>query len=400
MIAGGVAGAGAIGGAALSANAVGNAASQQSNAANYAAQLQYQASQNALNFQEQQWNQEQQNEQPWLQSGTGALSNLDYLMGITPPASYSTNPTTSTPSLSATNPSVGSGITQANGGMPPQQAYGATSGARPVSTLASLPGTIQANGGTTIQPSGSSGFSSGTRNGGAYGSAQAVPASGARSGSGGLTLAGSTPSTGIQGGYGSLMTPYSGTFTAPTAAEMEQNDPGYQARLQLGTDALQRSAAAAGGVVTGGTAQALNQYAQDYASNEYNNYYNQAYNTYATNYNQYEQQQANEYNRLASLAGVGQTAANQLATSGQAASNNVSSNLLNTANSMGQSYQNAAAANASGIVGSANAWNGGIGSTINNLYALQGMYNQGSQQQAASNWFNVVNGTADPLGLV
>lgn len=79
--------AGSIGGAAIGANAAGNAASDQSQAAEQAAQLQYQASQNALGFQEQQYGQNQQNLQPWLQSGTGALSNLDYLMGISPQTS-------------------------------------------------------------------------------------------------------------------------------------------------------------------------------------------------------------------------------------------------------------------------------------------------------------------------
>ena len=41
------------------------------------------------------------------------------------------------------------------------------------------------------------------------------------------------------------------------------------AGFQLGTDTLQHSAAARGSVLTGGTAKALDTYAQDYASNEY-----------------------------------------------------------------------------------------------------------------------------------
>ena len=216
------------------------------------------------------------------------------------------------------------------------------------------------------------------------GQTQAPSQSTTSPGASGVSVA-ATPNTGI-GGYGSLLQPYSKTFSAPTAQDLS-NDPGYQARLNLGTQALQQSAAARGNLLTGGTSQALNRYAQDYASNEYNNMYNRAYNTYASNYNQYENDQANKYNRLASLAGAGQTTANNLATLGQNTANSVSNNLLSTANAMGQYAQNAAAANASGIIGSANAWNGALSGGVNslqNIYLLQqllgkkGAYGAGS----------------------
>lgn len=168
---------------------------------------------------------------------------------------------------------------------------------------------------------------------------------------------------------GNLVTPYSGSFNAPTGLT-EQNDPGYQARLKLGTDALERSAAARGGVLTGGTAKALDTYGQDYGSNEYNNVYNRALTDYTTKYNAYNTNQANQYNRLASLAGVGQQAAGQLASSGQAASNNVTSNLLNTASNVGQQLNNAGAATASGYVGAGNAWNNGLSGASNNFSNL------------------------------
>jgi len=159
-----------------------------------------------------------------------------------------------------------------------------------------------------------------------------------------------------------------------------QNDPGYQARMNIGADVLQRSAAARGGVLTGGTAKALDQFGQDYASNEYNNVYNRALTGFQTNYNQYNNDQSNQFNRLAAISGIGQTAANNLSTAGQNASNNVSNNLLSTAANMGQQYNNAGAANASGIVGSANAWSGalgGLGGNLSNLYMLQQLQNMG-----------------------
>lgn len=70
-------------------------------------------------------------------------------------------------------------------------------------------------------------------------------------------------------------------YTAPTLAQL-QDSPGYQARLDAGLLAGNRSAAAKGTVLNGGTQKALNRYGQDYASNEYNNLFGQGL---ATNQN-------------------------------------------------------------------------------------------------------------------
>jgi hypothetical protein len=344
--------AGAIGGAAMSSHAAGKAADTQAAAANRRAPA-IQASQNALNFTKQQYGDQQANLAPWLQAGKGGLANLQYLLGV-PGQQGSQAPAGGNPGL----------------GIPAQPVGPARFSNQPGAQV-------------SAQPTGP--------NGNGYGANAQIPA----------RAVGGVPSGGVQsapsaspqaslvnpslGGFGSLMQPYGQTFSAPTALT-EQNDPGYQARLSLGTDALQRSAAARGGVLTGGTAKALDTYAQDYASNEYNNVYNRALNTFGTNYNQYNTDQANQYNRLAALAGVGQQTAGQLATLGNQASQNVSSNLLGTAQNMGQDYQNAAAASASGYVGAGNAWNGalsGVGSNLSNLMLLkqlQGGYSGGINQ--------------------
>jgi hypothetical protein len=108
------------------------------------------------------------------------------------------------------------------------------------------------------------------------------------------------------GGFGSMA-----KFQAPTSVT-EQNDPGFQFRLQEGQKALERSAAAKGGLLTGGTAQDLNKFSQDYASNEYGNVYNRAYGQYS-----------DQLNRLASLFGGGQTAAANANASGQNSANSI-----------------------------------------------------------------------------
>lgn len=158
---------------------------------------------------------------------------------------------------------------------------------------------------------------------------------------------------------GDLSKQWTQQFQAPTAAT-EQNDPGYQFRLQQGQQALERSAAARGGIYSGGTLKAEQRYGQDYASNEYSNVYNRALGQYQMSYNQFQNNQANEYNRLAGVAGLGQVSANQLNTTGMQTGANVGNTLTSLGNQLGQDYQNYGNAQASGYINSANAWGGAL----------------------------------------
>ena len=78
-IAAAVGGAASIGGAAIESSAAGKAAGTQASAADESAQLQYKESQNALAFQQQEFDTQQQNLKPWLQEGKSALNNLSAL---------------------------------------------------------------------------------------------------------------------------------------------------------------------------------------------------------------------------------------------------------------------------------------------------------------------------------
>jgi hypothetical protein len=126
-----------------------------------------------------------------------------------------------------------------------------------------------------------------------------------------------------------------------------QQDPGYAFRLSEGMKALDRTAAARGGMLSGAALRGATRYGQEMGSQEYTN----AFNRYQTN-------RANQLNPLQSLMGSGQTAAGQVANAGQ-----------NYANQAGQNYMNAGNARASGYVGSANAWSNALGGAAN-------MYNQ------------------------
>jgi len=127
-------------------------------------------------------------------------------------------------------------------------------------------------------------------------------------------------------------------------------DPGYAFRLSEGQKALDRSAAARGGLISGGALKAAQRFGQDLGSQEYQNAYNRA----LTGYNADVAREATGYNRLAALAGYGQTATGQIGAAGQ-----------NMASNVGNLMTSGAAANAAGSVGSANALTGGLGSYLN-----------------------------------
>ncbi len=88
-----------------------------------------------------------------------------------------------------------------------------------------------------------------------------------------------------------------GPFSMPSASEFQQS-PGYQFAFDQGQKAIQSSAAAKGTLLTGGTLKALAGYGTGLANQDYNNYFNRAYQTNQGNFN-------NQF----SLANLGATAA-------------------------------------------------------------------------------------------
>lgn len=130
-------------------------------------------------------------------------------------------------------------------------------------------------------------------------------------------------------------------------------DPGYAFRLSEGQKALERSAAARGGLLSGATGKALTRYGQEMGSQEYQNAFNR-----------YQAERAAQLQPLQSLAGVGQTSANTLTNAAGTLGSNIA-----------QGIGSAAAARASGYVGGANALTSGLGTYLN--------YTQGQNMLAA-----------------
>jgi hypothetical protein len=177
-----------------------------------------------------------------------------------------------------------------------------------------------------------------------------------------------------------LLSPWTGTFKAPTAAEAAAT-PGYQFQFKEGERALQNSAAASGGLLTGGTLRGVEQFGQGLAASNYQNVFSNALTQYQTAYEKFRNNQTDTYNRLAGISGAGQQAATTTGLFGQQAASNVSNINLTTGAQQGQDIQNAAAATASGYAGAANAF----GSTISNLSGLELMQKLMAQQNQQGN---------------
>ena len=135
-----------------------------------------------------------------------------------------------------------------------------------------------------------------------------------------------------------------GQFTKSFGMSDFEQDPGYGFRMSEGLKALDRSAAARGGLLSGATLKGAQRYGQDLGSQEYQN----AFNRYQTN-------RSNLLNPLQSLAGIGQTSTNQGISAGQNYATNVGNLGMNAAGTQANAGLTAAQANQSayGNVGNA-----------------------------------------------
>jgi hypothetical protein len=279
----------AVGGAALVGGVVASQGAQS------AADTQAGAAMNAAQIGQNEFNTITQQEQPFMQGGYGALSQLDYLLGI-PSSAPTSQP--SSPYL------TGGGFPTVPGGMG-AGGYGAFSGYDPSSGYQ-----IGAGGAMTrLIPGGS------------------TPPAGSAS---------TTPSS-TAGGFGSLLAP----FTADT---FKQYSPAYQFQMQQGGQGVLNADASGAGALSGAAQKDLIGYNQNMANTAFNNAFNQ-----------YQVQQGNIYSRLAGIAQLGQAAAANTGQQGTALAGNVAQSVTNagTAQAAGQ----VGAANAwSGALSSAAPW--------------------------------------------
>lgn len=132
-----------------------------------------------------------------------------------------------------------------------------------------------------------------------------------------------------------------------------QADPGYQFRMAEGMKGLTNSAAARGGLLSGAALKAASTFNQNMASNEYGN----AFSRFKGN-------QEGQYNKLASLAGVGQVAANQNGSGATQMGQNIGNGMMQTGQQMGNNLIGAGNARASGYLAQGNNLMNGINQGI------------------------------------
>jgi hypothetical protein len=163
-----------------------------------------------------------------------------------------------------------------------------------------------------------------------------------------------------------LLQPWTQQFQAPTL-DQAKNNPGYQFTLDEGLKAMQNSAAARGGLLSGATQKALNNYGQQSATQNYQNVYNNLLNQYQMGYQQFQGNQANTYNRLLGLSSQGQQAAIGAGQLGQQSTQSMANTMQSGAQAQGGYLSNAAYQGAAGL----NALGTGIGGGIQTAGAMQ-----------------------------
>lgn len=154
----------------------------------------------------------------------------------------------------------------------------------------------------------------------------------------------------------------------PFTLEKFQADPGYAFRMREGLKALDRTAAARGGLLSGAQLRGVTRFGQELGSQEFGN----AFNRYNIGFQ-------NRLNPLQSLTGMGQTTTNTLANQAGQYGQNLAQGAATTAN-----------IRASGYMNQANALTGALGQGLN-YYQNQQMMNRFFPQQQSSG--------AAPLGM-
>lgn len=282
-----VAGAVVVGGA-ISAAGASSAASSQAGAA-----------QNAQNISQNEFNTITAQNAPYMNSGYGALSALDYGLGIGPQTASGQPVGASGSQPNGIDPSSGMRI-GAGGSISQMIPYGSNNGIN----IGQTP-----MGPTGAQPTGA--------------------ATGAPAGFTGAAPAGQTGGL----GYGSLTAPF-------TTQNWQQLSPAYNFQKQQGMQGVQNADAAGAGAMSGAALKDLTDYNQSAANTSFN-----------SAFNQYQTQQGNIFSRLSGIAQMGQASANNTGQQGTA-----------LAGQAAQSATNIGTANAGGIVGASNAISGGLSS--------------------------------------
>ena len=309
-------------------------ANQQAKAAQNAAKIQSDSAKYAADIGQKQYEQTRQDMQPWMQAGQRALGGLENLVFGGSPVAYSGNQGLPQQNMPSTQPTAITNQTQAL----PKSWLDNNTVKRVVIGLGG-------------KDAGSSFFKQSK-----HIANNEQPASSTTP-----SAAPNTPSPASTGPMGNAPTGApmqfsdamgqnmqrqynSGAYTNGLDAQSFYQDPSYQWRKQQGMDNIQAQAAAGGGLFSGATLKALNDYNSNLASQEYGNAwqrnmaenqnrFNVDSNLRSQDYNVFNSERSRQYNELANLAGVGQQTANNLAMFGANNASNIGGLNMQGANS-------------------------------------------------------------------
>jgi len=172
------------------------------------------------------------------------------------------------------------------------------------------------------------------------------------------------------------MTEPGGEYYEPFSKTDFTQDPGYAFRLKEGMKALNATAAARGGLISGNALRAATGYGQELGSQEYTNAFNRYY-----------AERSNKMDPLKFLSAQGQAAA-----AGQA------SNIGTSATNMANLTTGAGNAMAAGQIGSANAYANAIGQGVS-MYQTNQLLNRFAPQQITPSYYSTNTGMNAELGL-
>lgn len=175
-----------------------------------------------------------------------------------------------------------------------------------------------------------------------------------------------------------------GEFATPFSKTNFTADPGYAFRLSEGNKALNASAAARGGLISGNALRAAQNYGQELGSQEYQNAFNRYYS-----------ERNNMLNPLQSLAGIGQSSANTLSN----AAGQYGVNAGNLASATGAAQGNALLAGANAKASAYQGYGTATGQMLGGIYDMWSnrggnggaTYNgpsYGSNPDVPSNWYD------------
>ena len=319
-----------IGGGMMSSSAAGSAASTQADAARKAGELQAASARESLDFQREMYGQQRADIAPYRQAGLTAQNRLLTLLGLAPTADTMAPPTTFDEA----------GYNRAVDAYYAQQQAGAGGAGGGTFTPGYFQDSGQESGGDVyIQPT----FVPGPAGVAGAGGGMAMP-----------TREQFTTTMPVDQLRVDQASPDFGRYARDFSMQDFEQDPGYAFRMSEGLKALDRQAAARGGLISGSALKGAQRFGQALGSQEY-----------GSAFDRYQINRANQLNPLMSITGYGQTSTNTLGGLGSQFASNAANTMAAGSAAQANALGAAGQARASGYVGQANALNAALGNLTN-----------------------------------